>query len=659
MAADAEIDEPISFGRGINATAGPGAPPSDVAAIRERQAKALDEQIEVLKLQKQHLAIQIADAKREDRVRHRSLRVRHTNDILKLVFGLSSAFVAAAFAVGVIALVWNARESTGLVIQPLSTPPDFAQRGLDGTVLAQRLLDKLNGYISEADKWSFRSADNISGNWGNDSKVQIPDTGVSVFELTRFLRQSLGHETGMSGEVYRTGNGIALTVRVGDNPGVTFEGREGDIDTLLSQAAQELLKQTQPYRYVWALYSEGKPASAVVRVAAQLVADASAKERPWLQSAEEQLVEFSGDFHEGVALSKETAELAPGNPSGFIDLAPGEWALGHLENARTHIEHAERLLLSGSQTDFAQSGIPFLVDNCRSFSSDVRGAYSDAIVADIAQSKTGTFDLDVSGPGTLANDLALDHDTRAARTVLAQHPRLSDDILLQGEYITTTGPDMPAFYTEATAGNWAAARAIIERTDAVLARRNDVNDVRHSLVWPWLAYALVQTGDLQKAEALIAKAPLDCTLCLEMRGRIAEAAGNRSKAAEWYRRAIADAPSVPFAATDSGRMALRHGDYEGAIAQFADAIRRSPHYPDALELWGETLMQQSRSDLALAKFAEAEKFAPNWGRLHLRWGEALSFVGRKEEARKQFGLAGGLDLSVSDRSALEKWAARD
>jgi len=462
----------------------------------------------------------------------------------------------------------------------------------------------------------------------------------------------------MSGEVVRTASGIALTVRVGANPGTTFEGREGDIDLLLSRAAQEMLKETQPYRYVWALFSEGKPAATVAPIAEQIVASSTGEERSWRESALEELVEFSGDFRQGMTLARATVALTPGNPSGFIDLAPAEWAVGHLQDALVHIETAERLLRGGSQADFAPSAIPFLLDNCRSFAADVQGAYSDAVAADIAESKTGTFDFDVSGPGTLANDLALDHDLPAARAVLAQHRHLSDDVLLQPEFIVTTGPDMPEFYVDAMAGDWVGAHTIAAHTDEVLAGRNNVTDVRRSLVWPWLAYAAARTGDIASAQALIAKTPLDCTLCLEMRGRIAEVAGHQAEATDWYRRAMADAPSIPFAATDLGRMLMHRGDNAGAIAQFSEANKRSPHYADALELWGEALMQQNRSDLALAKFTEANKYAPNWGRLHLKWGEALFFSGRRSEAKKQFDLARGLDLSASDSVALAKWAAR-
>jgi cytochrome c-type biogenesis protein CcmH/NrfG len=72
-------------------------------------------------------------------------------------------------------------------------------------------------------------------------------------------------------------------------------------------------------------------------------------------------------------------------------------------------------------------------------------------------------------------------------------------------------------------------------------------------------------------------------------------------------------------------------------------------------MWGEALMRQNRSDLALAKFEEANKHAPHWGRLHLKWGEALFYAGKHDDAKKQFAIAAGLDLSPSDKAALGRW----
>ena len=50
--------------------------------------------------------------------------------------------IAAAAAIGL--MVWDARHSNGLLIEPFSVPPDLAQRGLTGQVVAARLLDRLN-----------------------------------------------------------------------------------------------------------------------------------------------------------------------------------------------------------------------------------------------------------------------------------------------------------------------------------------------------------------------------------------------------------------------------------------------------------------------------------------------------------------------------------
>ncbi|HEX3672640.1 MAG TPA: hypothetical protein VHU87_00060, partial [Rhizomicrobium sp.] len=66
------------------------------------------------------------------------------------------------------------------------------------------------------------------------------------------------------------------------------------------------------------------------------------------------------------------------------------------------------------------------------------------------------------------------------------------------------------------------------------------------------------------------------------------------------------------------------------------------------------LMAQNRSDLALAKFAEADQDAPHWGRLRLKWGEALVYAGKKDEAKKQFAIAAGLDLSPAERAELAR-----
>jgi tetratricopeptide (TPR) repeat protein len=114
----------------------------------------------------------------------------------------------------------------------------------------------------------------------------------------------------------------------------------------------------------------------------------------------------------------------------------------------------------------------------------------------------------------------------------------------------------------------------------------------------------------------------------------------------------ARSPDIPFADADWGAMLMAKGDLDGAIAKFESAHAKGPHFADPVEMWGEALIAQNRSDLALAKFEEADKYAPNWGRLHLKWSEALWWSGKRVDAKKQFAIATGLDLSAHDRTEL-------
>jgi len=148
--------------------------------------------------------------------------------------------------------------------------------------------------------------------------------------------------------------------------------------------------------------------------------------------------------------------------------------------------------------------------------------------------------------------------------------------------------------------------------------------------------------------------PADCYACLDAHGVLAATERNWGAADWWFARAVAAAPSIPFAYAEWGQSLLARGRADEAIAKFTMANVKGPHFADALEGWGEALMVKNQSHLALAKFAEAEKYAPNWGRLHLKWAKALAFSGDKDEAKAQFARAAALDLTPSEKSELAK-----
>jgi tetratricopeptide (TPR) repeat protein len=284
--------------------------------------------------------------------------------------------------------------------------------------------------------------------------------------------------------------------------------------------------------------------------------------------------------------------------------------------------------------------------------AQLRGDFAEAVRNDRIAAQSHFSDYDVQGDAITASDLARDHDVQGARAILAEHPQYSDGQAVL--WIVDIEAQLPVAFVDADEEDWKSVAVSLASADRIALQARVLNDPRHTLVWPWLAYAWARTGNIVNAEALIRMTPLDCTRCLEFRGRVADISGDEAAAARWFARAVADAPSEPFAMTDWGAMFLHHGDTDGAIAKFEQATRIGPHFADPLEMWGEALMRKNRSDLALVKFEEANKYAPAWGRLHLEWGEASIYAGKPSEAQKQLDIAEGLNLSSADKRELAK-----
>src|SRR3954452_18950448 len=76
--------------------------------------------------------LQIQDMRREDHLRHWSLRVRHISDVFKLSFEFGAALVLSALAVSLTIAIWTAAHDRALVIEAFNVPSDMAANGLTG-----------------------------------------------------------------------------------------------------------------------------------------------------------------------------------------------------------------------------------------------------------------------------------------------------------------------------------------------------------------------------------------------------------------------------------------------------------------------------------------------------------------------------------------------
>ena len=616
--------------------------------IDEDARTFLREQTGLLRLQKEHL--------HEQRVLQLShMRWRRFSDRMRALLQMMTAVVGLLIAGGVGWMAWSASQERGLVIEPFSVPPDLAQRGLTGQVVASLLLDRL-GEMQNGTK-SSRAPSTYANNWNDEIKVEIPETGVSVGELRRLLVQWLGHQTTISGELYRTPSGIALSARTGAAPAKSHTGAEGDLDALVQQAAEDVYATTQPYRYAVYLgrQLDADSTERSRQALQQLASSGDRIDRVWALGGLSNALMNQGDQLGAIRTASAAIALEPRFSLPYDDRSNAEGNLGHDEASMIDERTAAQMV--------GRYGSQFLAS-----------AY---LTRDRGESESG-----------LAGDLG-DYGL-AARLIASALTRVSGDNDLQAQLIVAQAMDHDVdAATESESGlslpppadtsvNAALARAKVAEGDAIIAlelddwskmkraiSRFDVPQlgelfaaVRRTQLLPYTALADAKLGDFAGAQQQIAATPPDCNLCVRMRGQIAAAMHDWPTADRWFAEAVRQAPSLPFAYAEWGKSLLARGDPDAAIAKLQIAHAKSAHFADAMELWGEALAAKGDVAGAALKFAQADQDAPHWGRNHLRWGQALLGAGRYAQARAQFEAADDLGLSAPDRAALDVFLAR-
>jgi tetratricopeptide (TPR) repeat protein len=592
------------------------------------------------------LDLQIEEARREDKVRHWGLRIRHVSDVLKLGFELAIAFIVAAVAIGLAAAIWQAAHADGLVIESFNVPQAMAAKGLTGQVIAGKLLDKLTAMQNGTQ--STRAASTYANDWTNDITVEIPDTGVSLGQVVRFLDGWLGHQMHLSGDVYETADGIALTARIGGDPGQIFTGRANDLDAVVARAAEAVYARAQPYRYTVYLGEMGRFEEAHA-AALRLAQTGSPMDRVWAYVGLSYVSTMRGDAARAREYNVEGRRLDPHMWNLNDDLI--DQMQDHEENELGDVRQEMTLLNAGNESGADETTVRLYRQLTTSEEASLLGDYQTALANDVVAPDVGANAVASNG-ALLAVSL---HDAalmdRYLREMNDMPLSLADDAdrdcvtglarLAQQDWrgaiaqLDKAATEIRAF--DAQTRGWFAAKPLIT-----------------VYVAPYEAYAQARLGNFAKADAILAATPLDCDTCVLARGRVAAVRHDWSSATQWFAMVSARSPSIPFADADWGQMLMAKGDLDGAIVKFTAANQKGPHFADPLEMWGEALIAKNRSDLALAKFEEANKYAPNWGRLHLKWGEALYWSGDKADAAKQFAAAAALDLTPGERAELAR-----
>ena len=621
-----------------------GAPPLAVAvdpaavalafagASREKADAFLDDQCSLIADQRHHLLEQF-----------KHLRLITLERRLGAALLMATAVIGIAIASGFGFMIWKASQANGLVIESFSVPPDIAGRGLSGQVVAGQFLDKLTDMHSKTR--SSRGGKSYTSNWGESLKVEIPETGISVGEAYRFLVELLGHETHVTGVVYRTATGIAVTARTGSGVGEPFIGAEGDLDNLLQKSAEYIYGQTQPLRYAALLRQQGK-LNQSREILNKLVRSGSPVERAYAYNS---LFIIQNTVHfdmTNLSILQKGLELDPGNPILNENLANTDFDLGRTEQSLPRVKRNIFTFADDDHGGVSPENAPPLIKKNRATVASYLGDFHEAVFLQTNIVDDGGLVGSSGVSSVLAAYEAGEHNITAALNTI-KNPIVDSrgDEFLISLLITQITVDIQA-------QDWSAADADQKLFDKLLITPNLQRRYSTPLAISAFASISANLGDLDGAEKLISPTQGDCYPCMITRAQIADMRHQYARADWWFSKATAIGPSIPMAEASWGKSYLARGKPDDAIAQFTISNKKGPHFADPLEGWGEALMAKNQSHLALAKFAEAEKYAPKWGRLHMKWGEALTYAGQPEKAKAQYALAAGLDLTPGEKVEL-------
>ncbi len=598
------------------ALAGAEAFAAAVAAIASRQDPGVARKTEVF-LEKQ---AQLLDTQREHLEDEHALRLEHLahqrhllrgqrlGQAIRIGFQVVIALVVIVIGIGVALMLHDAFTSHSVVIDAFDAPATLAARGVTGKVLAGDVLDeltRLQNATAGGPAAGFKRS--LSNAWSNQLTVEVPETGVSLAELSQMLRARFGHDVHIGGAVVQTDSGgLALTVRGDGFAAKTFVGGADSLQQLTAQAAQYLYAQSEPALWGAYLQQTGRCPEALdfVRSAYDT---ADPQYRPTLLYDEAVCVlDTGGPLSEIIALLDQARTLDPDFSldsylsEQSLSVAYGDeeqaWRIGQkIAPLAAHRQPLQRAFFE-SQSDGLN----------RDFSA-LRG-----LMVEFLQDTSGGGFPRPTAHLLLANAEVALHDPDAAEVALQSAPQNTPGERRAATVIRGLIAD--------ERGDSVTAAQQLEAASAGIADPLGRNSLFPRLVGAGTGCVIApieeKAGHPEKADALLANADAaHLTDCQRFRGDILDHRGDWAGAQQAYTAAVALAPDLPAGYYSWGVALARHDDLVGAVAKLQAANQRGPHWADPLKAWGDVLAKQGHWKDALAKYDEALKYAPNWAAL--------------------------------------------
>ncbi len=629
-------DEDRSESAVPEAAAGAEAFAAAIAAIASRQDPGvarkteafLDKQAHLLDLQAQHLKDEHTSRLTHLRLTVGAAKRKRYADYMRNGLYTCIALLALGVVIAAVRMTVEAMSDHSLVVEDFTVPSDFAARGITSQALAEDLASRVAAIRAVANSHSPDYSREVRADQGGMLKVQIPETGISVDELERFLHRWLGHQTIVSGELREgPGGAISLVLHIAGTDPISVRGSSADLDGLMQTAAEKAFEIFDPYNDAIYLAVTGHPDEAYDAIERYVHGPRLSAMPRREQAAAYALIALSPDVRRDLSSALVVTDIDPRVATGWALAASTSSILGH----------------DAAAVDFSRQALgtkrrdqPASEQDSYSELITVAHATIDRALGDFAALRSD-YEAQLRGYRPVADQYAyyaqvaaLLHDETTARQDLAVAlvGGSPDSTVLQARWGVSSA-----------AGDWVqaldAAKALVPQEKAQVPE-SSVQNLSGSLETqvateyrPLLAYAEAMTGDTTSATALISQTPTDCYLCVRTRAKIAaaaaaaaaaggdpaSAAANGATADRWFAEAVRQAPDLPMAYYEWGEALLARGDLAGAARELSVAHEKGPHFADPLKDWGDVLAKQGHWSDALAKYDEALKYAPNWAAL--------------------------------------------
>ena len=565
--------------------------------------------------------------------------------------------VMAALGAGV--ALWSASQDRSIIVRPFSVPEAYAARGLTGEAAALRLVTEMGAIRDSTNRGSFVATSSIRDG-GDAVSIEIPETGLSVEELSRLLRRWLGRQTEVTGQIVDGGDGkVTLVLRSSRHGVSSVTGPADQIDVLFVKLAEAAFSKADPTNWVQYLKASGRYEEAIASVKG-VISRPETSDMP-LANNYDLWANAVAEPNETIRLARRALALDPNIMTARLNLFRAHLRLGHDEAA---LADARRLL---ALRDRDQN------ERFRGATILMRLEAQMTIQRLMGDHETASF-RDPDLPIALRPWLATLISARAHDATLARQ------FIQDGLDQTTLEPrDITRFQAEialARADGAAALRSVAAMESALDRRsrapiraggplRQEIDAyraldaaTRNSEGLPLKARALIAAGRPAEARDVLAPTPQDAYQAVIARGEAASALRDWTDADHWFARAKALAPSLPWAHLAEGRSRLARADLAGAEAALKVAQERAPRLAEVRYEQGLLALRRSDAAAAVRAFEAAAERAPQWGRLHLVWGEAEAGRGRSDAARALWTKAAGMDLSPTDRARLDRLLLR-